>query len=1296
MSNKKQKRKSTTKHKKIDISRFYPIIAIVEVLVLIGVSTYAWYFFSSNKDLSSGVITVDADSGLEIDFKDADKTTFIDVFDYVDENNFYFEPATSVDGRNIYFPTSGTFNKTDTASMVFRDGTINDINSKYINVDFELTNTTNADMEVYLSHNSFFRIKEEDSDAVVNGKALRLALYNNDGNSGRVSSNIISNINKNIAAQQEQQEQEQPKNNDEYTIYFKNTEGWEKVNAFVFDKYGEETRSGYGTQYAYTDDNGTKHYLKVSDGSYVDTTDLNDASIIANPSPAYHSWPGAACFENNPDLFSFSFDNPLKSIDFTSTVNGKEVTNTYYSIDSNNRKAEHLYDSIIFNNGSSAEQTIDITEDSVNGLISGTCYTPSTKSDGKWEVDPSTIEMKTVYFLKPDDWGEPYCKIGTSSLSGKDGGTKMTAINDAIYSFTFPQDYSHILFYSGSNGSNDKSIGTGTGGNNKIYSFLAGGGSGVVYDIDYSASSIYFYNDQGWEHPYAVVNAYPENGAYKNNIAMIKLSQNLYYCPLASPFLKDVVAKCSESYASGKADNCWVYFTDGKDGAARTEQVSTYSEHVYRVLDEKDGNNYFRLDDEDYSEEIETTKDSYAVISPGVSAGFQRSANPVNKIDYANGKVESIVPTFASSFDDYLIGSKNPVFKISSGKTVNMSMIIWLEGTDEHCTAANYAGNNINLYLEFSTFQAGDTVDNTFTYRFIDQTREHWTSDTKTDSATGVTVSPVMQLYDATVDRGYLMEPKTYTDFVTYNHYTGDDVHNKKVLTWECLAPQDLTSNNHVLEFRRVNPYDESQVWDRWQAGNLTTYRQWAMETPTRSVNFTAFANGSPDPANYSGGFTLNGDTYSVPERSCGGLWGRHETEKITVYDGRKSRNIGSNNGCLNFSYRYHYDSNTYVDLETKASDVEGYRYNKTKYDNHTGFYEIIVPSTIYDQADRCSFRNYQNLNDGDAIDSARNKNITLEHVWTAPDRDKTKGDVVGGPFFEIDDIDGNTETHCYWGSDVVYIQISNKVSDSFNDDDGFNQVKFFNEYNQNDYSFVYNNDFFVTSGIKRAFVAVVPTGYKNNSDQEVFYTRYQLQRADKYNHSAFFRYSGFTDGDADHFERISNSASTLTYDRIFVRVRNADYRVLKVEYDYVYVYYDSSDWTKQSQYNGYGYYKPYVHLWEGDTDKGTHENTLQDTDMYNDYGVKIFRMKLQSNYGFEFVANKYEDDKYSVPKNAWESNGVLYYPNGWDTSYDPHRFSLGTGSKDKNIWDDTSTHWQHISNEYWPQYRPKDIRVIS
>ncbi|MEE3492255.1 hypothetical protein [Ruminococcus sp.] len=1289
MSKTNKKRKSTNKYKKLDISRLVPVIAIVEVIVLVAVTTFAWYFFNASKSMSSGVVTVNADSGLEIDFQDADKTSFIDIFDYVDIDEFSFEPASSVDGRNIYFPTSGTFGNTETENMVFRDGTINDINSKYINIDFKLTNNdpNNQAMQVYLSHNSFFHIKERGKDTTVNGKALRMALYNNDGNTGNVDSDIINNINNN------KEHADSATSADRYTIYLKTSTWSSGVNAFIWDSYGETNSNG--SVYSYVDVNGVTHYLKNDETT--DTTDRSQAGNIHQQNTKTQAWPGAVCSKSE-DLYSLSFENPYKSISVErhDSETGKNITYTYVS------ETDRLYDSIIFNNGS--EQTVDIkffnqtTQTQKEG--NGNCYKLGSKNnENKYTVSTSSnaddTKYKTVYFLKPTDWGDnaPLCKVSTSSIGDNDlsGAAAMTQVATAIYSYTFPVNnssntsYNHVRFKSGSNNnkSNDRNISSDEiGGKSMLYYFPSDAPDGKVSPITFSSSNIYFYNTLGWDQPYAHVNAFPAgDDDYLYEIPMIALSGNLYYCPLATPFLYDVINTSTETYVSTSgtkqvsslANNCEVYFTDSKDGSTASQKVKTYGNNIYRLTSEGG-----TPTNENYSDELSVGQTSYAVISPGVSAGFQRAANPVNEINYSTGAVESILPTFASSFDDFLMGSNNPVFTIGAGQTVNMSMIIWLEGTDSHCTGANYAGKDINLYLEFSTVKAGDSSDGTFSYRFIDATREHWTSDTETNEATGVSVSPVMQLYDMDDDRGYLMHSETNT------YYDGKE----KVYTWTCQAPQSLVYSDHEFEFRRVNPYNEDQIWNRWQAGQLSNFRTYALEQSTRSVNFTAFGDGSPDPT------IAEANGFTVPAKSCGGLWGRHKTDSIIVYDGRKNRSIGENHGVLNMCLKYTYpNSGPSVDIEIKASNIGGNILNSNKSENDfTGFYEIIVPYDVYEQSSHVEFRNYRNCVEKEAINSIANTTVTLDHRWTDDTGHFDDGiydEAVIAPFFEIDTEDGhNDDSHCYWGSDVVYVQVSNNVGDSFGDSSGFNQMKFHNDANANEklYSYMYQNDFFKDSGYKASFVAVVPVGYMNGNN-ETYYTKFTMERCGTgNNHANVFRESG-----AEALQKINQSDATPLHGRIYVRAYDGN-RLMKINADKITLYYHADKWNDDKSDPGktIHYEWPVLHVYGGKD--GDNTFSMYDTGRTDGYNKKIVTATIWSNDSFQFKFVKDNDDnnsKFSVERDARYSNGTEYWPKGWySDKVDLDKYDGPNGNTVDKTTDSNGT----SASSAWPHYTEKIV----
>ena len=1180
---KTKKRKSTVKHKKADTSKMIPIIAIIEVIVLIVASSYAWYYLNLNKTLSSGIITVNADSGLEIDFKDAtDKTTYIDIFDYVNKDTFSFEPASSVDGRNIYFPTTGTFDNTDTSKMVFREGTVNDINSKYLNIDFELTNTTSKRMDVYLSSRSSFTIR--DGDNKVNGKALRLAFYNNDGSYGRVTSKLLNSSDSTEATEAGETPGEAETvadsnydTTESFTVYFLNNQNWDSVNVYVWNHADDDSYAVF--------------------------------------------WPGAEAKQVSGNLYSYTFSN-----DFT--LGEGDVK-------------EYFYDRIVFSNNGGA-QTVDLDNLAASN---GKLYTPTTTTDSKFNCSVTAVDLSTVYFLAPYAWTSPACRTSETAFDAAiSSGNPMTKVTNGIYSYTFPSTDKHMMLVDNDDSGRRTLVDTvlkdeseEIDHNGDLFYFPKGAESGKLYSVNNRTSEIFFYNTRGWSQPYAHVTAFPDSDGYGYSIPMEPLTGDLYYCRLSTAFLSNRVADSTATFeqvsptaatvnVSTLASNCTVYFEGTLDGNTESSQiVACYGDHVYRLLDTVSDSKYL-LYDEDYSKEVNVTNSSYAVISPGVSAGFQRSANPVNKINAATGAAESIIPAFASSFDDYILGSNNPVFKIDPLETVNMSMIVWLEGTDLHCTGENYAGKDINLYLEFSTVLAGDLIEDTFTYRFIDETEQHWTSDTATNAITGSEVSPVMQLYDATLDRGYLMKAK---DPVMYAGV-------EKVKTWECVAPQNLVSDNkepHVLEFRRVNPYDETMVWNRWEAGVGCDY--YADSCKNRIVSFTAFADGSPD-------YEMYKDSISgLPTLSCGGLWGSFgdDIELLTVYDGRKSRLSGTD--TLNFGYTYTYPkSRKQVQIEYKSSGCRNIGYDKahkySEYNTFSNFYSFVVPTTIYDNASQSYFRIYKGAKDKTALNSDLNNALEVGTTWFAG--------TVDGKFFEFNEEGTNSPDknnhsekntgeqgyHSYWGSDVIYIQGESTLSVSYSSVSGncFMQIKFYDSGNESKkiYSYLYD-DYKYKGSYGYGFVAVVP----NNQT----YDSYCVQRVRNQNHIDITReadivssISGTTYSTSGGKTMVLNTIKSQTADDS----STVDGRILHLKYDIRKIYFQAKDFSHEQ------WHKPDLYDFSAPPQVIA---TGTDTEQYQD-GKHVYEYEVRSSYtSAQFYWSS--PTKYSLSISP--ADGYCYYP---------------------------------------------------
>lgn len=67
----------------------------------------------------------------------------------------------------------------------------------------------------------------------------------------------------------------------------------------------------------------------------------------------------------------------------------------------------------------------------------------------------------------------------------------------------------------------------------------------------------------------------------------------------------------------------------------------------------------------------------------------------------SKGKPTQVDLTQLDSFSSYYYGTDNPLFTIDAGKTVNLTVVAWLEGT--HPYAKNYSGRQMTVEIEIET-----------------------------------------------------------------------------------------------------------------------------------------------------------------------------------------------------------------------------------------------------------------------------------------------------------------------------------------------------------------------------------------------------------------------------------------------------------------------------------------------------------------------------------------------------------------------------------------------------------------
>ncbi len=105
-------------------------VSLFLIFTMLMVTTFAWFTASDKSTISSDTFTME--SGTNMRVNDGEE-----ISNHIILDNVTLGEASSVDGRNIYFPTTGTFDST-TSNMVFREGTIGDQNFNYIYKNFTI------------------------------------------------------------------------------------------------------------------------------------------------------------------------------------------------------------------------------------------------------------------------------------------------------------------------------------------------------------------------------------------------------------------------------------------------------------------------------------------------------------------------------------------------------------------------------------------------------------------------------------------------------------------------------------------------------------------------------------------------------------------------------------------------------------------------------------------------------------------------------------------------------------------------------------------------------------------------------------------------------------------------------------------------------------------------------------------------------------------------------------------------------------------------------------------------------
>lgn len=162
------------------------VISLFIVLVMFITMTFSW-FTTKVSTVEANNFTLDCGKGLRVNDSGTSQMSFSQ-----DEDR-YIIPASSVDGRNLFFSTDGSDFSSVTENMTFRSANVGDKNQNYIQIDFTLT--------AQQSHTALYINDEKTSIKVSNGTEwstsqaapLRAALWSSTEQEGVPNTPIVFN-----------------------------------------------------------------------------------------------------------------------------------------------------------------------------------------------------------------------------------------------------------------------------------------------------------------------------------------------------------------------------------------------------------------------------------------------------------------------------------------------------------------------------------------------------------------------------------------------------------------------------------------------------------------------------------------------------------------------------------------------------------------------------------------------------------------------------------------------------------------------------------------------------------------------------------------------------------------------------------------------------------------------------------------------------------------------------------------------------------------------------------------------
>lgn len=168
------------------------------------------------------------------------------------------------------------------------------------------------------------------------------------------------------------------------------------------------------------------------------------------------TWPGQAMTKVEDDVYAYTVSGDFKNVIFNNG-SGKQTGNLTYAGNG------QIYD-LSTGKWSAYSGTTLPTQ-----ATSATQATSSTKPTQATQPSTSSGNAKPIYCQNDAGWSNVYCYMWNSTTDSNAAwpGKSMTEIGDNVWSYTPNKAYKNVIFSSGSNKSNDLTVGSGDLYNNK-------------------------------------------------------------------------------------------------------------------------------------------------------------------------------------------------------------------------------------------------------------------------------------------------------------------------------------------------------------------------------------------------------------------------------------------------------------------------------------------------------------------------------------------------------------------------------------------------------------------------------------------------------------------------------------------------------------------------------------------------------------------------------------------------------------------------------------------------------------